>query len=56
MTEGGYPVTVNVYDLGDFNGYLTWFGVGIFHSGVEVHGKEYAFGGASKLAPRGKSS
>ncbi|KAI3854670.1 hypothetical protein MKX03_005266 [Papaver bracteatum] len=26
------------------NGYVYWAGVGIFHSGVEVHGVEYAFG------------
>ena len=40
------PVKVNVYDLGEFNGYISWMGVGVFHSGVEVYGKEYAFGGA----------
>ncbi|KAI3767205.1 hypothetical protein L2E82_17293 [Cichorium intybus] len=26
------------------NGYAYWAGLGIFHSGVEVHGIEYAFG------------
>ncbi|KAF5812331.1 putative PPPDE peptidase domain, PPPDE putative peptidase domain superfamily [Helianthus annuus] len=30
-------------DQGDFN-YAYWAGVGIFHSGVQVHGVEYAFG------------
>jgi len=40
----GSPVYLNVYDLSTMNGYLYWAGVGIFHSGVEVHGVEYAFG------------
>lgn len=39
-------VKVNVYDLGDFNGYMKWLGLGVYHTGVEVYGKEYAFGGA----------
>lgn len=38
------PVYLNVYDLTPMNGYLYWAGLGIFHSGVEVHGIEYAFG------------
>ncbi|KAG0474792.1 hypothetical protein HPP92_014478 [Vanilla planifolia] len=35
---------LNVYDLTPVNNYLYWFGLGIFHSGIEVHGMEYAFG------------
>ncbi|KAF9603203.1 hypothetical protein IFM89_034536 [Coptis chinensis] len=35
---------LNVYDLTPINNYLYWFGLGIFHSGIEVHGMEYAFG------------
>ncbi|KAL9260183.1 DeSI-like protein [Drosera capensis] len=35
---------LNVYDLTPLNNYLYWFGLGIFHSGIEVHEKEYAFG------------
>ncbi|KAF5460141.1 hypothetical protein F2P56_020031 [Juglans regia] len=35
---------LNVYDLTPANDYLYWFGVGIFHSGIEVHGLEYGFG------------
>ncbi|XP_039015559.1 deSI-like protein At4g17486 [Hibiscus syriacus] len=38
------PVYLNVYDLTPTNGYFYWAGLGIFHSGVEVHGVEYAFG------------
>ncbi|GMI64970.1 hypothetical protein like AT1G47740 [Hibiscus trionum] len=38
------PVYLNVYDLTPMNGYIYWAGLGIFHSGVEVHGVEYAFG------------
>ncbi|GLT26128.1 hypothetical protein SLA2020_012130 [Shorea laevis] len=37
-------VVLNVYDLTPFNNYTIWFGFGIFHSGIEVHGKEYGFG------------
>lgn len=39
------PVAVNVYDLSEYNDYAYLLGVGIFHSGLEVHGREYAFGG-----------
>lgn len=35
---------LNVYDLTTINNYLYWFGVGVFHSGIEVHGLEYGFG------------
>ncbi|KAF3585018.1 hypothetical protein F2Q69_00029190 [Brassica cretica] len=41
---GRAPVYLNVYDLTPINGYIYWAGLGIFHSGVEVHGVEYAFG------------
>lgn len=37
-------VYLNVYDLTPANNYLYMFGVGIFHSGIEVHGMEYGFG------------
>lgn len=43
-TTGDTPVYLNVYDLTPVNGYVYWAGFGIFHSGVEVHGVEYAFG------------
>lgn len=35
---------LNIYDLTPVNNYLYWFGLGIFHSGIEVHGLEYGFG------------
>lgn len=37
-------VVLNVYDLTPLNKYTVWFGFGIFHSGIEVHGMEYGFG------------
>ncbi|KAF6166603.1 hypothetical protein GIB67_005465 [Kingdonia uniflora] len=43
-SPGNTPVYLNVYDLTPMNGYVYWAGLGIFHSGVEVHGVEYAFG------------
>ncbi|CAM8885109.1 unnamed protein product [Rhodiola kirilowii] len=45
--EGGgvrAPLYLNIYDLTPVNNYLYWFGFGIFHSGIEVHGMEYGFG------------
>lgn len=41
---GSTPVYLNVYDLTPVNGYFYWAGLGVFHTGVEVHGVEYAFG------------
>lgn len=41
---GNTPVYLNVYDLTTVNGYMYWAGLGIFHTGVEVYGVEYAFG------------
>lgn len=43
-SPGNTPVYLNVYDLTAINGYVYWAGLGVFHSGVEVHGVEYAFG------------
>ena len=38
---GAVPVYLNVYDLTPINGYAYWFGLGIYHSGVqgELFGK-----------------
>lgn len=35
---------LNVYDLTPINGYAYWLGLGVYHSGLQVHGVEYAFG------------
>ncbi|XP_071737228.1 deSI-like protein At4g17486 [Rutidosis leptorrhynchoides] len=37
-------VLLNVYDLTPVNSYTVWLGFGIFHSGIQVYGKEYGFG------------
>lgn len=41
---GDTPVFLNVYDLTHMNDFIYWAGFGVFHSGVEVHGVEYAYG------------
>nr|GEX53273.1 hypothetical protein [Tanacetum cinerariifolium] len=42
--NGSVPVYLNVYDLTSMNGCAYWFGLGVYHSVVQVHGVEYAFG------------
>ncbi len=39
----GFPVVVHVYDLSDANKYLRCVGLGFYHTGVEVQGREYTF-------------
>ncbi|EEF30920.1 deSI-like protein At4g17486 isoform X2 [Ricinus communis] len=40
----GALLYLNIYDLTPVNNYLYWFGLGVFHSGIEVHGMEFGFG------------
>ncbi|CAI9773675.1 unnamed protein product [Fraxinus pennsylvanica] len=42
--DGSVPVYLNVYDLTSINGYAYWLGLGVYHSGIQVHAVEYAFG------------
>ena len=40
-----YDIQVHVYDLVEANVYLHALGAGLYHTSVEVHGREWAFGG-----------
>lgn len=45
-TKGaGEPVILNVYDMFWTNEYTGNMGLGVYHSGLEVYGREYAYGG-----------
>eukprot|EP00742_Colponemidia_sp_Colp-10_P005087 GILJ01005433.1.p1 GENE.GILJ01005433.1~~GILJ01005433.1.p1 ORF type:complete len:226 (+),score=8.72 GILJ01005433.1:60-680(+) len=39
------PVILNVYDLSTFNNFAHSIGMGAYHTGIEINGTEYSFGG-----------
>mmetsp|Transcript_832 Transcript_832/g.3165 ORF Transcript_832/g.3165 Transcript_832/m.3165 type:complete len:167 (+) Transcript_832:959-1459(+) len=43
--SGPHHVRINLYDISSSNQYTTHCGVGIFHTGVELFNKEFAYGG-----------
>ena len=47
QTKRTYAVKLNVYDLAPVNDWTHGAGVGFYHSGVEVAGREWTFGSGS---------
>lgn len=35
---------INIYDLTSMNKFMYWVGLGVYHSGIEAYGTEYAYG------------
>lgn len=56
MNRKGSKVLLNVYDLSpEHNAYLYHWGLGAYHSGVEINGVEYTFGsggGVFEMTPK----
>lgn len=46
-----YPekVYLHIYDLSPINKFLYLFGLGLYHSGLEVYGREYTFAGGAGI-------
>ena len=45
----GESVYLNIYDLTPFNNCLHAIGLGFYHTGIEISGIEYAFGGGGGI-------
>lgn len=45
VDEPGEPVFLNVYDLMIMNYTINRLGIGVYHTGVEVYGREYSYAG-----------
>lgn len=48
-TGTGTTVYLNVYDLHTANRYAHTFGVGVYHTGVEIAGNEYTYAGGAGI-------
>lgn len=44
-----HSVVLNVYDLSPINDYISWLGLGLYHSGLEIDGREWSFGSGSGM-------
>ena len=40
-------VKINIYDMTSLNAYISAIGIGIYHCGLVIYDREYAYGGHS---------